>query len=1234
MDIKNLFIKAFNNSFLREKRLVYDVDPRSNDIPGLDNSIDPGREHSKELKKEEKLKNEYGKKLDKVLVDSDVQKTLEISRLEQAALKEELSKEEFDQVFISESEFKDQETALGKWVISTQREKNKINGHSWKPYESIGALDAMRDDWKLMGLPVESGFYNKVFGHLAKSTNDEFLNGLDFTTRKNYENPRSEESQKWLQANDKGFYKAWQFYEAVRNLATAQDVDQEKLDDKIENADKSTIAEKTEEAVIRNLDKFKKAIRERDYATAGIYVVGIYALYKSYKSLSPDKQGKVGKILMFGAAAYAANHFAETAGYDVLEKLGLRNPEHDVEGTFMAELAFLDIKEAEKIDYSIFLKTSNLPLEDLYREYKVANKNGIHQIDPEKFSGFEPFKEFRRGKDSEYKEHVAKQLYLITHVLSLGYEKHIGSKKPSNNPGEELFGKSFEEALDEPRLKGTKVRNLMAELAEYSTPPAEVGYFEPEMMKRTRERFEEVFPTSEGYAFDVDKQIDEARKSMRARLKGFPIVIVPDTKNNDYVIFSSKDYYDAGGSVAWSSSIGRIPIEGDLSDTDKNDILDNVDSKMQEMLTPISNAGGKIITKPEFNGTNWVAKVEIPGASQRGIQGGTGEAIISIDEKGLLMIDIPSMDLSVNINYFIDQNYPYVGPLFTKMANYRDIDGGGKDDLRVLAPFFNVGLVDYVKPGAGSETNDDGTGKYIDIIRVAGKTIEVTHIREKKDPKDQNSEIIDKFIISEEDQAKLLQDHSFRTEYVKLYTSQSNEFRQTFDELEALLDQVPEEFHWYIFSGLKGWFTGATSDRPFEGVSTDFLTGTMPENYAQATLDMAEQRMKYAMLGAMSNSTKFSDVDDFEAKYWSDGLSRMRSTFDSISDEVINYDLKGDAIERQVAMERIINAIQHAGSNSMAYTDHLVDFEAKVFARFGKGTDVVGSNFNLTNQMISNYLYYTAYLDDPDINLDKNMTAEEKSQATSEELEPFFRLQYMAYVKKKILINGKKFGDNLPQVGSQRWDIMTYQQWKDSDLKTFAALDKIDELPSIDHNSHEFDVNDYLAAPDSYEQHIEKSDLDKYIENQYNNAVDRIKSDYGSAFNSEEMRKYLYGKFKKDKITGIFSGSTVKVKDSDGKLIVAPSGANVMTDKDGNVLRVTSQLFEFSDRINSIAGDNRKKQVYEVQNLVDDFVHYIFTAKKDGKSRFFRSDIGGPSEWIKKNYPDLATTWPISKMVF
>ncbi|MFH1284576.1 MAG: hypothetical protein ABIH78_03245, partial [Candidatus Peregrinibacteria bacterium] len=471
---------------------------------------------------------------------------------------------------------------IAEWKIGTVETSAKFNPETWN-MNSKEALNKTKNEWAALGLPVNNAFYKKIFENLGHSSDPTFLAQQRQTSaelEKIYRDPLN--NMENLGQCDDEFVSSVRFFAAVKDMVLNQNVAQVGTEKNVKEGDEDPIYTKAVKAVQDNGRKLTEALRNKDYPTAAMYVIGIYAMYKAYKSLPDANKGTLKKVFFWSAALYSGSVFAKNAGFDVLKKIGLKAEDAEVEGTPLAAIKRLGIPEVDKLEnLDAFRDISFVNLKPLYDEYEKTNKKGIQFIDPAQFpTAFPEFIGMRptdaKGKSFKSRDYLRKgqELYILVQAMKTGYEQKMMPKSHI----------SFEQALNGPILQHSTVFNFMTVLEGYVPKTAESGLAAKlQSTEKVRASINEKFEGSK-LGFNLEAEIKPG--IFAATIMDYPIVVRRDLGRKKFEIFARDVYEDANGDPNKNDSLAEIPMEGGkkLASDAVNQIKRKIEDEMNRRM--------------------------------------------------------------------------------------------------------------------------------------------------------------------------------------------------------------------------------------------------------------------------------------------------------------------------------------------------------------------------------------------------------------------------------------------------------------------------------------------------------------------------------------------------------------------------------------------------------------------------------------------------------------------------
>ncbi len=158
--------------------------------------------------------------------------------------------------------------------IAERRAEFKINADKWDITSKSG-LDAVKKDWIDLKIFENTPFFQNIFAQLEKLA-PERTAGLPDDTRKLYLNPEANVNK----IEDKALAAAISFFVSIKELLKTQDNFQMAGDARSQEKDQDKIASTGIKFVTDNVRKFHDAIKQKDWGTAAVYLIGAYIAYQ------------------------------------------------------------------------------------------------------------------------------------------------------------------------------------------------------------------------------------------------------------------------------------------------------------------------------------------------------------------------------------------------------------------------------------------------------------------------------------------------------------------------------------------------------------------------------------------------------------------------------------------------------------------------------------------------------------------------------------------------------------------------------------------------------------------------------------------------------------------------------------------------------------------------------------------------------------------------------------------
>lgn len=950
-----------------------------------------------------------------------------------------------------------------KVTIGTEAQKIHVEAHQTN---SDSGLQKIYDDWNGMGIPVNTPFYQTVFYTLKEGIDPNKNERLRDPEKKAWYMDPAQHLDK-IAGEDPEFAEAYKHYLFVEGFVRAQ------LDGHLGTLEeqrkigKEPISEKLVDFARSNITEIQKAVKNRDYATMAVYGAGAYAIYKCYQEwFGGDKGGTIKKALMIGGALYAGNIFMQNAGYDVMKMMGLKDQNEEVEGTPLASLFNLNMKETEGLDAKVVLRMSEVNVKDLYGEFQKVPKDGYGFIDPNQFPSI--FPEFRgvpsynlglgekglndyignadnkmSGRRREYVK-MGNQLYILALSMRSAYEKTIQAES----------GVPFEKALEDPTIGKGKVRNFL-EVIEAHAPSSLDA---PKDLDKVEGALKGAFDGDVGFSLD---RFAEKAGHYQGTLLSYPVVYVYDSSSKSYRVYLKPNY--GGKDEPGTGFMARIPADP-ASPTAKLEgakALAKVEDKVEELV----KKNGKNDYAVKLEDGKWYATVKF-GSKAFGIEERTIKNEVTFGPLG----DVVNFDNEKNA---------LEGAILDKIMN--------QPEFAPLRPFANTKRVEI--------KNVDDKKKECSLI--VGKSKIAFSLKFEKD----------KFV--EAGSTEALKNPLFVKDYIEALNEDGGfEINTLVKEIESEFKEgIPENYVSHFINSL----TGEVNPDALDGFNLDIISGAAPEKFSQVILQSTKATAMYRLRSALYDAKKIGDIDTIRDK----SLADMKTSLQSVLDVLRSHEEDWD---RGEYMARVIDPLRKAGSISNEYSKHRAQVEGKVYSlalpnAVLRKSDFSDKSHNAASELIGVFAYYTAGLDYA--GLDSLTYPPTPTPLVSSKLDPalegHFRLNYFKYVESNLIAAAKK-RDSLsvvPDPTSPEWGIMKYGQWKEKE-GTYRMLDPIDENPPFKH-----DVAEHAKG--------EHTELDVELSKAFRAAASTLQGEYGSTLNWGAIEDYFSNESTDPIATGLFT---------------------------------------------------------------------------------------------------------------
>ena len=859
------------------------------------------------------------------------------------------------------------------WRMAIVGRSEKIDPKRWDVGTPEG-LKEMVDHWRLMGvMDMQDAIFFKnsngtgVLDLLAKAHDDTWLNARPAADRAIYRAPFANMDRLHELHGQEGtnFRAAVEFVATVKELAVKQDDARVALTDKKQNKDREPITATIGKAFKDNLGAFQEAVRTGDYTTAGAYILGIWAVYKGYKTLDGKNAEKWRKWMWRGAAVYAAHTFAKNAGFNALEKLGLTDLTAELKDTSL-DAMYDFMPEMKNVDPDIVMRMSDTNMGDLYREYqKTSGGDGKLKrrwIDPAQFRdefddkkygyfrGMRPEMAFdQKRTDSKAREYrrVGQELYLLVESLKHVYDKVVGE--------EEVEGMSFEYAVTKHAIYSkSTVHDFTVMLRSYvidmKSDTKLAGLKEGTQLQ---DRLHEVLD-SRGIGFESVVASDKDGV-FHGKLMGFPVVYLRTT--DGIKVVPQHKYAGnpraAGGhailTIPYTDEAGTVALESRINGVEQ--MLQGEMKKRWEIFLRADNQGMSL-TEPVWDpqAKEWVGTLKYTARDR--LTPGQEEQAVSVyfrpgkDGKGL---SIESLDKDV-LFYVGDITDPEkLREGFTLAALVRQRGGNGEQDFGALKWFLHNGELHMKDTAQGDSTFE---------IRMAGVRLGGNDwITVKVDEKGVYS-------IDPKVEAKLLKDFQFQRGLAEAIGAQ--EFGDVQEKWEKLIEGADEDYIWHFFKSVPGWFTNMTWDDLDRGIKLKHFSGSIPKNYTIGLVNTQKQAVFSKFMYEVGQVKTLRDVNDVVSKTMVPAAKKMRTAAGEFSKLLEDYERRGKSLSEEEFQAKVLDEMIGMVHQSNDVKSWYKDFMHETFSKYGMD-DFRDGRAQKANRILQAYAHHIAPVDKLDI---------------------------------------------------------------------------------------------------------------------------------------------------------------------------------------------------------------------------------------------------------------------------
>jgi hypothetical protein len=1107
--------------------------------------------------------------------------------------------------------------------LNIQAERLKVDPMQWST-NTDEALNRVYVEWRELGVPVtEDPFYHKMFSVLRDKNNPE----KEAVLKSNpayaewFRNPEQNLDNISKIAPDIGgkdnsfpqaFVKAYTHFAFVRTKMLAIGNQHSSTLEKQRALDGHAVIDKPMDFARANLAKFTKAIKDGDWATAGVYALGVYAIYKSIVSLVGDKATEAKKYALYGIAGYCGYVFAKNAGYDLLKMAGFKDKDAEVRGTPMEAIAGMNLPEAKDLDYNIMLRISEVKMGYLNQYFEKANSPGKEFIHPSNFGDIFPevanIGYFDMGigekglsdntgnvdkkltpKQREYVR-IGQQLYKAMLVMRAAYNKTLLKEN----------GESFEVAMKKPELADAKVRHFCSMLGLYNFATSEAGLTASREADKARAQLDTAFSSYKEtpVGFNITGEATEGDHKKAGIYKGvvmggYPVFFAYDVAQKHYKVYLANEF--GGIDVPGKNYVAEIPLQGEAMQKEQiGKLVKAVNARMAKLLGMVRTSSPNS-KPPTYDGGAWTATVRMPGNPEFDVPEHDSKVkLVPTDTGKGLIVHMEDSPVSFNLDEQNAERIPLTMNMVQGLFKEKSFDA--------LKPFFNRDMMVISDPTAGDS-------KFMLNIKKLNRSLEIKYDKGTKKYE----------LANPSDEADLLNDPAFSTAYIEaLDTDPDFELNKTFVALEATIGKLSTSLLGRTWDAIKGNTSGGSLSR------WDITNKGVPKNYAKMITENARLTVLARLQGKIDKQRTFAGVEQARKETLADGENKIKGINTAIVNRDAELQGKGQEWDQNEFMNTVVTPVRLAGTESASYASSQTEMEQAIYKLDLpglEGFDFAQGAHTSAGKLMQVFTYRTAhldnekhkfklpdpskpgsfivdhrivYLDPPALVFPATPTAGISDPKEDPGLRGHMVNRYFKYVREKIYTKASQLPSLeaafIPAPKSGEWGIKDFDEWAETE-QSYQPIDTVDNRPAFKH-----DLKEHLAN--------KNTELDKALKAEYDKAVTALTKELGpGVLNTGAIGEYLRG----------------IDPDNPGIFATFQDAAGVWR----------STLWDNTARISRDSNGKRSTQVQLMQAEVQAFTTMIFT--KDEVTKKYPFLLQQPSVWEKgklaiiRKWPGLAT---------
>lgn len=858
------------------------------------------------------------------------------------------------------------------------------------------------------------------------------------------------------------FYLALQYYKTVRDTLVEQRKYQETGIENRQKMNEDPVFNKATTYLQGAYDRLMTAVENRDYATMGMYAAGFYCIYKVWNQIAAHKTGGAIKTaLIWGTAIYAGTHILAP---DVAKKIFGGGTSTDIKGTALENLknlgekGFQSMKEMTTAALVAPAKVKDIfeplvadPKSTKYEMIQLTNP-GIAKCFPE-LAGIGPL-----YPDS--KKHFSAQEDLYIETAKILYRNALALKEAWQNKVQPREKVSFDKRFLDKDSANYTMEQLYDALTPYAANYRET-IFSAAVGEEARKDLYKVFKESDNFNIVGHSGTNKLPGTMM----GFPIVV----RRNDNAATDVREYRISLASDPDKIVATVVPDDLDSIESARKDLREAITQRMRELLSRVSISNDTATEKVHYDGKNWVAReIMIAGVEEFGIKAHPENIIVYPHPDGRsIEFKMLGSGAIVIVDEKLVEHYQISIPVLADLMQQKE--------FRSLNVFYKQRTVEFEDP-------EPGDHKF--VLKIAGIPLEFTC-----DPKAKEN----KYILENPEKVEdLIQTREFQDAYIEARAA-SEEFK-VFDEMKVFVkENMPESTLGYFGEYGVRLVTGSMP-APYQGLSTDVFSGSIPNNYTYMLVDAKKNHVLGLLRHGLKDCKSFDDINEKEGPV-NTVLQKIDAQFAYLMQ---NQDLmkKGKNWGRGEFMREVIDPLKDAGTESRAYKVALRRFESAMFSELGLGGSDWREELHLiAGKLFNVYFYNTSHLDSPE--LDRQPTDSERKSGILVPIESRKRENYFYYVERTIVAKttqlfatGGRSVNAIYSASDVGWGIMDYKTWE-SEHRDVTPLDPMDSEPPLEHDRSK------VTRKEGDKDIIDPTPLEDELEKRYRDSAQKCIDDIG-----------------------------------------------------------------------------------------------------------------------------------------